>query len=75
MALFEEAVRHLENVDVRSFSGLVVNYARQTESQVIVRGLRAVPILNMNTRWRSLTRNWRRTSKRFVSSQAWNINS
>ncbi len=40
VALFEEAVRHLENVDVRSFSGLVVNYARQTESQVIVRGLR-----------------------------------
>ena len=40
VALFEEAVRHLGNVDVRSFSGLVVNYARQTESQVIVRGLR-----------------------------------
>jgi pantetheine-phosphate adenylyltransferase len=38
--LFSEAVQHLENVNVQSFSGLVVNYARQTASQVIVRGLR-----------------------------------
>ena len=38
--LFSEAVSHLDNVNVRSFSGLVVNYARDTGAQVIVRGLR-----------------------------------
>lgn len=40
VALFSEAVQHLENVNVRSFSGLVVNYAREVGSGVIVRGLR-----------------------------------
>ena len=40
VALFSEAVKHLENVNVRSFSGLVVNYAREVGSGVIVRGLR-----------------------------------
>ncbi len=40
VALFSEAVKHLDNVNVRSFSGLVVNYARQSGSQAIVRGLR-----------------------------------
>ena len=38
--LFTEEVQHLENVNVRSFSGLVVNYARRMGAQVIVKGLR-----------------------------------
>lgn len=32
----------LENVKVDSFSGLLVNYAKQVNSKIIVRGLRAV---------------------------------
>ena len=35
--LFTEEVQHLENVNVRSFSGLVVNYARRMGAQVLVK--------------------------------------
>lgn len=39
---FAQAVAHLPNVEVRQFSGLIVNYAREIGVQVIVRGLRIV---------------------------------
>jgi len=35
-------VEHHPNVRVTQFEGLLVNYARQIEAQVIIRGLRAV---------------------------------
>ena len=40
--MFQEAVRHLKNVEVRSFQGLVVDFARQEQAKVLVRGIRAV---------------------------------
>ena len=42
MALLQEVVAHRANVRVTQFSGLLVDYARQVEAQVIIRGLRAV---------------------------------
>jgi pantetheine-phosphate adenylyltransferase len=41
MALTAEAVRGLRNVEVTSFSGLLVDYARRRGVGVILRGLRA----------------------------------
>jgi pantetheine-phosphate adenylyltransferase len=40
--LARQAVAHLPNVSVDSFSGLTVEYARAREAGIIVRGLRAV---------------------------------
>lgn len=37
-----EVTKELQNVKVMSFSGLLVDFARQTEANVIVRGLRAI---------------------------------
>lgn len=40
--MLKEAVAGLENVEVDSFSGLLVDYAAQREARIIVKGLRAV---------------------------------
>jgi len=40
MKLFGEAVKDLENVTVKSFGGLVVDHARESGAQAIVRGIR-----------------------------------
>lgn len=42
VAMLKEAVAGLENVEVDSFSGLLVDYAVQREARIIVKGLRAV---------------------------------
>jgi pantetheine-phosphate adenylyltransferase len=42
MAMLEEVLGDLENVEVDSFSGLLVDYARRKEIGIIVKGLRAV---------------------------------
>ena len=42
VALLKEAVEHHDNVHVTQFEGLLVQYARRVEAQVIIRGLRAV---------------------------------
>jgi pantetheine-phosphate adenylyltransferase len=39
--LFEAAVRHLPNVEVREFNGLVVRFAEEVGASVIIRGLRS----------------------------------
>ena len=41
-AMASEALSHLPNVAVDHFTGLLVDYMRQQEAQVIVRGLRAM---------------------------------
>jgi len=38
----EELTRGYDNVSVASFSGLLVDFARQADARIIVRGLRAV---------------------------------
>ncbi len=42
MQILEEAVGHLSNVEVSSFDGLLVDFARSIGARVIVKGLRAV---------------------------------
>lgn len=42
VAMLKEAVAGLENVEVDSFSGLLVDHATQREARIIVKGLRAV---------------------------------
>jgi pantetheine-phosphate adenylyltransferase len=42
VAMLEEAVAAVENVEVDSFSGLLVDYARRKGAGIIVKGLRAV---------------------------------
>ncbi|HCP23764.1 MAG: pantetheine-phosphate adenylyltransferase [SAR202 cluster bacterium] len=39
--LMKEACKHLQNVEVQTFTGLVVRYAREIGAGVIVRGLRS----------------------------------
>ena len=41
-AMVERAVRHIPHVQVDSFSGLLVNYARRVNASAVVRGLRMV---------------------------------
>ncbi len=40
--MLKSVVAHLPNVEVKSFEGLLVDFARQNDARVIVRGLRAV---------------------------------
>ena len=40
--ILKEATKDIPNVEVKSFEGLSVNFARENHAQVIVRGLRAV---------------------------------
>ena len=40
--ILQEATKHLPNVKIDSFSGLLVDYAKQKDIHVSVRGLRAV---------------------------------
>ena len=47
-----EAVRDLKNVSVTSFAGLLVDFVEQLGASVIIRGIRACRITNMNCRWR-----------------------
>jgi len=42
IALFAEAVKHIEHVEVKPFTGLVVDFARKEQAKVLVRGIRAV---------------------------------
>jgi pantetheine-phosphate adenylyltransferase len=42
VALFTDAVKHLNNVEVKPFTGLVVDFARKEQAKVMVRGIRAV---------------------------------
>ena len=42
MVLIKDAVRHLKGVEVDSFDGLLVDYARKKKATAFVRGLRAI---------------------------------
>jgi len=42
VGLFAEAVRHIDHVEVKSFTGLIVDFARQEAAKALVRGIRAV---------------------------------
>ncbi|MGB9839120.1 pantetheine-phosphate adenylyltransferase [Thermovenabulum sp.] len=40
--MIKEATKNIENVEVESFSGLLVDFARMKNAKIIVKGLRAV---------------------------------
>lgn len=40
--LLKEATIHLKNVEIDSFSGLLIDYAKEKDIRIIVKGLRAV---------------------------------
>jgi pantetheine-phosphate adenylyltransferase len=42
VGLFREAVKNTPHVEVKSFTGLVVDFARKEQAKVLVRGIRAV---------------------------------
>lgn len=42
MDLLSNSAKHISNIQIDSFSGLLVDYAKEKEACVIVRGLRAV---------------------------------
>jgi pantetheine-phosphate adenylyltransferase len=42
VALFREAVNGMGNIEVKAFTGLVVDFARKESAKVLVRGIRAV---------------------------------
>ncbi len=42
VAMLQEVTSHLPNVEVQSFGGLLVDFAKQSDASVIVRGLRAI---------------------------------
>ena len=42
LSMLEEATKHLDNVKVEDFSGLVIDYVRRKKSMIIIRGLRMI---------------------------------
>ena len=42
LSLINENIKHLHNVSVESFDGLLINYAESKDANVIIRGLRAL---------------------------------
>lgn len=40
--MMRDSTRHIANVEVQSFSGLVVEYARAKDAKALIRGLRAI---------------------------------
>ena len=42
VGFFREAVSHLANIEVKPFTGLVVDFAREEQAKVLIRGIRAV---------------------------------
>lgn len=41
-AMVEKIIGHIENIEIKVFEGLLVDFMRENEADVIVRGLRAV---------------------------------
>src|SRR5271157_5708779 len=40
--LIHDATEHLENVEIRTFSGLAVSFVKQCEARIMVRGVRPI---------------------------------
>ena len=72
VSMIKEMTESMPNVTVASFDGLLVDYMKEINATIIVRGLRAVRILNMSFRlhrrimWR--IRKWRRFFSRRACS-------
>lgn len=42
VSLIKESTKHLKNVEVDSFEGLTIDYAKKRGAEILIRGLRAV---------------------------------
>ena len=42
LEMIKECIKDIDNVEVTSFEGLTINFAKQNDADVIIRGLRAV---------------------------------
>jgi len=49
--MLKEACKNLSNVEIRHFDGLLVDFVRECQAQVIVRGLRAVTDFEYELQW------------------------
>lgn len=49
--MLREVTADIPNVKIMSFSGLLVDFARHTDSTLVVRGLRAISDFVMSFRW------------------------
>lgn len=49
--MLEEVCKDLPNVEVRSFEGLLVDFVREQDAQIIIRGLRAVTDFEYELQW------------------------
>jgi pantetheine-phosphate adenylyltransferase len=56
VAMAQTALIDVENVEVRSFSGLLVDFAREVGAKAIVRGLRAVSDFEVETQMALMNR-------------------
>ena len=54
--MLKEVTKDIPNVEVLSFSGLLVDFARQHEVQTIIRGLRAVTDFEYELQWAQANR-------------------
>ena len=54
--MVEGAIRDLPNVDVDTFSGLLVNYLREKKSRVLIRGVRVVSDMDYEVQLASFNR-------------------
>jgi pantetheine-phosphate adenylyltransferase len=61
VALIEAATSHLDNVSVRSFDTLLVNFAEEVDASVAIKGLRAMTDFEREFQMAAL--NWRLDSK------------
>ncbi len=57
IAMLKECTAHLSNVEIDSFSGLLVDYAKYKEASIIVRGLRAVMDLELEMQMAQINKN------------------
>jgi pantetheine-phosphate adenylyltransferase len=72
VAMLEEAVAGLEGVEVSSFAGLLVDYARERGVDVIVKGLRAVSDFDYELQMAQMNRHLSRIETYFVpTSPKW----
>ena len=55
--LIEKSVKHLNNVEVKIFSGLLINFAIKENSNVIIRGLRVLSDFEYEFRMALMNRN------------------
>lgn len=58
--ILKKATQDIPNVEVRSFSGLAVDFAKECQAHTIVRGSARSQTLNMNCRWHRRTAFWNR---------------